>query len=78
MGYEKLTPDAGQTVGGCQKQGTQSHLSYNLNSLKGAMQGTTTRVFKGDTRSLDYGSVEGIQGPKPKSPTSTQDVVPKV
>ena len=29
-----------------------------LNSLKGVIQGTTTGVTKGDTRSLDYGSYD--------------------
>ena len=38
-------------------------MSYNLNSLKGGMyrglyRGTTIRIIKGDTRSLDYSSYE--------------------
>ena len=36
------------------------HVSYTLNSLKGIiqgnMQGSRIGVFKGDTRSLDYGT----------------------
>ena len=31
-----------------------AHVSHNLNSLKGLIQGSIIRVIKGDTRSLDY------------------------
>ena len=31
-------------------------MSYGLNSIKGDDRGTTIRVIKGDTRSLDYSS----------------------
>ena len=38
-----------------------TQLSYSLNSLKGgyigSTKGTTIEVIKGDTRSLEYGSV---------------------
>ena len=39
-------------------------MSYSLNSLKGGyigiIWGTTIRVIKGDTRTLDYGSYRGV------------------
>ena len=40
-------------------------MSYSLNSLRGViygsiLQGTTTGVIKGDTRSLDYSSCEAV------------------
>ena len=41
---------------------TKTHVSYNLNSLKGGyigiIYGTTIGVIKGDTRSLDYSSCD--------------------
>ena len=41
-------------------------MSYSLNSLKGDYIGDSIgnyyRAYKGDTRSLDYGSYRGIEG----------------
>ena len=34
----------------------ETHVSYNLNSLKGVIKGVIIGVIKGDTRSLDDGS----------------------
>ena len=37
-------------------------IDYSLNSLKGVKEGTTKRIIKGDTRSLDNGPYEGYLG----------------
>ena len=51
-------------------------MSYSLNSLKevisGIIKGTTIRVIKADTRSLDYSSYIARQDPSPETRASLE------